>query len=532
MSITVAFHGACGVVTGSCFEVRTPRASVLIDCGMFQGTKTVKSLNYGAFPFDIKKISAVILTHAHVDHCGLLPKLTRMGYGGPIVTTPETADLLTYVLPDSGYIQEVEVDHLNRRNRQRGRDAVDPIYTRDDAERCLQNVIPRGYAAWHDVAPGFRFRFWDAGHILGSASVELEVTDKGQGGRPQRLLFSGDIGPGGKAFQIEPQGPQGVDYLFAESTYGDRLRIRHSPAQRRAVLRNELRASLKAGGMILMPAFAIERTQELLVDIDTLIDTGELPSLPVFVDSPLATKATAVFAKHLDGKLGIEMVRDGTHPFERANLRFVATVDESKRLNRLRGGAIVMAGSGMCDAGRIRHHLKNNLSRPDTTVLLAGYQAPGSLGRILVAGAKMVRIQGEEIAVNARIRVLDDYSGHADQAGLKRWIAARLPVAHNIFLVHGEDAARKCLAEELKPLGLARGTIRLPVLGETIRLTATGAKTERVAARVDVAAGGEADWHNAYADAVLRLRQKLDGLKNDRSRTALLREVHALLGRG
>ncbi|MBY0509189.1 MAG: MBL fold metallo-hydrolase, partial [Rhodospirillaceae bacterium] len=482
-------------------------------------------------PFDIGKITAVVLTHAHVDHCGLLPKLTRLGYKGPIVATPETADLLTYVLPDSGYIQEVEVEHLNRRNRQRGRDTVDPIYTREDAESCLQHVIPRGYDTWHDVAPGFRLRFWDAGHILGSASVELEVNEKGQGEQMQRLLFSGDIGPGGKAFQIEPQAPQGVDYIFAESTYGDRIRIKRSPAQRRAVLRNELRAALKAGGMILMPAFAIERTQELLVDIDTLIDTGELPSLPVFVDSPLATKATAVFAKHLDGKTGIEMARDGTHPFKRANLRFVDTVDESKRLNRLRGGAIILAGSGMCDAGRIRHHLKNNLGRSDTTVLLAGYQAPGSMGRILVSGARMVRIQGEEVAVNARIRVLDDYSGHADQAGLKHWIAARLPVTHNIFLIHGEDAARHCLAEELKALDLPRGAIRLPALGETVRLAVTGAKTERIAARVDVAAAGKADWHNVYADTVLQLRRDLEHLKDDRARVALLKKVRGTLAR-
>jgi len=531
MVMTVTFHGACGVVTGSCFEVRTPNAAVLIDCGMFQGTKTVKSLNYGNFPFDIKRISAVILTHAHVDHCGLIPKLTRMGYSGPIIATPGTADLLTYVLPDSGYIQEMEVEHLNRRNRRRGRDTVEPIYTREDAEKSLENVAPRGYGVWHDVAPGFRLRFWDAGHILGSASVELEVREKTPNGPVRRLLFSGDIGPGEKAFQVEPQSPQGVDYLFAESTYGNRKRVKRSPAQRRAVLRTELRAALRAGGMILMPAFAIERTQELLVDIAALVGARELPDLPIFVDSPLATKATAVFAKHLDGNADIGMTSDHSNPFKRTNLRFVGTADESKRLNRLRGGAIVMAGSGMCDAGRIRHHLKNNLGRSDSTVLLSGYQAPGSLGNVLMGGAKMVRIQGEEIAVNARIRMLDDYSGHADQAGLKHWIAQRLPVAYNIFLVHGEDGARATLAHELKGLGLSRGCVKVPVLGETVRLTAKGAKTERIVPRAELGPAAQADWHNVYSDVILHLRRDLEGLKDDHARNALLKKVQAKLFR-
>jgi metallo-beta-lactamase family protein len=531
MAVTVTFHGACGVVTGSCFEVRTSRAAILIDCGMFQGTKTVRSLNYGPLPFDVARIAAVIVTHAHIDHCGLLPKLTRAGYKGPIVATPETADLLDYVLPDSGYIQEVEVERLNRRNRQRARDAVDPIYTREDAEVCLQHVIPRRYDAWWDVAPGIRFRYWNAGHILGSTSVELQVSDKGEADGPQSmtLLFSGDLGPGGKSFHSAPQAPAGIDYLFVESTYGDRPRVMRTPTQRRAALRTELRAALKAGGMILMPAFAIERTQELLVDLDALFDDGHLPPLPIFVDSPLATKATEVFAKHLDGTPGMTD-RDGvTHPFKRANIRYVATVDESKKLNRLRGGAIIMAGSGMCDAGRIRHHLKNNLGRADTTVLLAGYQAPGSMGRLLTSGAKMVRIHGEEIAVNARIRMLDDYSGHADRAGLLRWITGRLPVAHNIFLVHGEDPAREALGEVLREAGISRKVIRIPVMGETVRLAADGAKTLRVSARVDISADATSDWHNAYADTILALRQDLESLKDDKSRKNLLKKVRATL---
>lgn len=521
MALTVTFHGACGVVTGSCYEIRTPRGAVLVDCGMFQGTKTVKELNYGPFPFNPREIQSVLLTHAHIDHCGLVPKLVAAGFAGPIVCTGPTADLLTYVLPDSGYIQEMEVEQLNRRNRRRGRDLVEPIYTREIAESALRHVIPRPYGKWLDVAPGMRARYWNAGHILGSSSIEIEVREKDDNAiEPLTLLFSGDIGTGDKAFHDDPQAPQGVDYVFVEATYGDRVRPRRSLTQRRILLRNELLAALKAGGMILIPAFAIERTQELLVDLDALVAAKEIPAIPTFVDSPLATRATEVFTKHLYGARASAK----SHPFARAGLRYVQTVDESKKLNRLRGGAIIMAGSGMCDAGRIRHHLKNNLSRRDTTVLLVGYQAPGSLGRLLKDGASLVRIQGDEIAVAARIRVLDEYSGHADQARLLKWVEQRTPVRHNIFLVHGEDEARNTLADLLAETGIPRNRIHIPALGETTRFTAAGAKTVRIRARVPQAAQ-TADWHNAYSETVLALRQQLDNLKSDEARERLLARI-------
>jgi len=527
MALTISFHGACGVVTGSCFEVRTQRGAVLIDCGMFQGTKTVKELNYGPFPFDPQDIRSVLLTHSHIDHCGLLPKLVAAGFSGPIVCTEQTADLLTYVLPDSGYIQEMEVEQLNRRNRRRGREIVEPIYTREIAEATLRQVIPRPYGKWLDVAPGMRARYWNAGHILGSSSIELEVREKDDAERPPiTLLFSGDIGAGDKAFHEDPQGPQGVDYVFMEATYGDRVRPRRTLAQRRALLRNELRAALKRGGMILIPAFAIERTQELLVDLDELVRTGEIPAVPIFVDSPLATRATEVFAKHLYGN------RQGgkAHPLKREGLRYVETVEESKNLARLRGGAIIMAGSGMCDAGRIRHHLKNNLSRADTTVLLVGYQAPGSLGRLLKDGASLVRIQGDETTVAARIRTLDEYSGHADQTRLIKWLENRQPVRQNIFLVHGEDEARQVLAALLAEHGVRRKCIHIPALGETTRLTSAGAKTVRIRARVPQDAQ-TSDWHNTYAATVLALRQQLDALSSDKARERLLGRVRRDLER-
>lgn len=520
MAITLTFHGACGIVTGSCMELRTSQTSLLVDCGMFQGTKTVKELNYGAFPFDPASIKTVLLTHAHIDHCGLLPKLVRMGFDGPIVCTPETADLLTYVLPDSGYIQELEVEQLNRRNRRRGRDAVEPIYTREDAEASLVHLTPRKYGVWIEIAAGIRARFWNAGHILGSCSVELEVRDKSEA--PLTLLFSGDIGPGEKAFQAEPAAPSGVDYLFVESTYGDRVRRRLTAAERRTRLGKEIKAALRTGGMILIPSFAIERTQELLVDLDELFRSGELPATPVFVDSPLAIRATSVFGKYL-ARNG-----NGRDPFQRADLHYVESVEQSKGLARLHGGAIIMAGSGMCDAGRIRHHLKNYLSHSDTTVLLVGYQAQGSLGRLLRDGAPMVRIQGEEIAVSARIRVLDEYSGHADQTGLMNWVRDRVPIRREIFLIHGEEEARAGLSEKLVEVGFDERRILSPAMGQVMRLSNDGARTLKIRPRIPASAAAS-DWHNAYAQAVIDLRRQLENCKSDQERDRVLGNLREAL---
>lgn len=526
MTVRLTFHGACGIVTGSCFEVRTDQAGILIDCGMFQGTKSIKELNYGSFPFSPDSINALILTHAHIDHCGLAPKLMNAGFNAPIVATRPTGDLLAYVLPDSGYVQESEVMRLNRRNRQRGRPEVEPIYTRADGEACAKHVTSQPMEKWFDIAPGMRARFWNAGHILGAASVELAITDpKFDKGRPMQLLFSGDIGTGDNLLQSRPDGPTGVDYLIVESTYGDRLRGHPNAAKRRTVLRKVIKEGLNRGGLILIPAFAVERTQQLLFDLDQLFDSGDLPAVPVFVDSPLATKATRVFGKHLRLNREVAMAA----PFDRPNLRFIEDTEDSRKLGRLHGGAIIIAGSGMCDAGRIRHHLKNHLSDDTTTVVLVGYQAPGTLGRLLCQKVPMVRIHGEEVAVRARIQLLDEYSGHADQHGLVEWINARQPVRHAAFVVHGEEGARTLLAKALTAVGWPRKAIHMPQMGETVRLTAKGPKTERIRARVDVAANADADWHNVYADTILTLRRALDEAKDEKRRQKLLSRIRAVL---
>ncbi|MEQ8507838.1 MAG: MBL fold metallo-hydrolase [Rhodospirillaceae bacterium] len=521
MSVTLTFHGACGIVTGSCFRLSTAAATILIDCGLFQGTKTVRALNYGPLQFDPKTIDAVLLTHAHIDHCGLSPKLVRSGYRKNIHATAATCDLLSYVLPDSGHIQEMEVERLNWRNRRRGKDAVHPIYTRKDAEATLSQLTPADYGVWFDVADGMRARYWDAGHILGSASIELSV-DLPDEDSPLSLLFSGDIGPGGKVLHDDPDAPKDIDVLVMETTYGDRVRDDVSAEERRGRLGKIIGDGLEKGGLVLIPCFAVERTQELLVDLDALFDSGALPTVPLYVDSPLATRATEVFDQHLKDLTDVS----GTHPFRRANVKFVRDVEESKSLARLTGGAIIMAGSGMADAGRIRHHLKNNLHRRDTTVLLVGYQAPGTMGHLLLEGRKMVRIHGDEIAVRARIELIDDYSGHADRDNLLTWLGDRLPIHNDLFLVHGEEEARLGFASIVRATYGEDFPLRMPVIGETVSLSKNkGAKTLAKRPPLIEPADTVADWHNLYADTVLTLRHTLEKAKNDKERRKILENL-------
>lgn len=527
MSVAVTFCGAAGTVTGSCIRVAHPKGAFLVDCGLFQGSKTVKELNYGAFPFAPADIDFVLLTHAHIDHAGLLPKLTKGGFDGPIVATAGTRDLLTYMLPDSGHIQESEVARLNRRNAQRGRAAVAPIYTRADAEACLSRIRPVDYGHWTEPGAGVRARFWNAGHVLGSASVELEVETGEAGEGPLRLLFSGDIGPRHKLFLPDPDSPEGLDYIFCESTYGDRLRPAVTPERRRRMLGDEVTAALRRGGNLLIPAFAVERTQELLLDLALLADEGAIPDVPIFLDSPLAIRATEIFAAHREA---LEDIPEGRDPFRRRNIRFTETAEESRAIARVQGGAIVIAASGMCDAGRIRHHLKQSLWRSDATVLLTGYQVPGTLGHLLAAGKPRVRIHGEEVAVRAAIRRLDLYSGHADQAQLAEWLTRRLPV-RGIFLVHGEDDSRTALRDVLVRGGVSRRRIHLPRLDDTVDLTGRrGIRMQPGSHRLPpraVAAG--TDWHNDYAQLVLDLQQAVQQAPDDTTRHRMLRRLRQAL---
>ncbi len=520
MTITMDVHGAAGSVTGSCYRVVHPKGSFLVDCGMFQGSKTLNALNHRPLPFDPRELTFVLLTHAHIDHSGMLPRLTKAGFRGSIYATPSTGDLLTFMLPDSGSIQESEVERLNRRNQQRGQEKLKPIYTLEDAKACLEHIRDVVYEQWLKVSAGVRVRFWNAGHILGSASLEIEIETGDRQHPTLRLLFSGDLGPSHKAFHPDPEAPEGFDYVVTESTYGGRDRPDATPAQRRARLRDEVKAALDRGGNLLSPSFAIERSQELMLDLAHLFKHRELPASHLYIDSPLAVRATKVFIEHAKD---LEDMDDGS-PFEMPNFHFVESVDQSKAVNMIKAGAIILSASGMCEAGRIRHHLKHNLWRPESTVLFVGYQAPGTLGQLLVSGAKTVRIHNEEVMVRATIRRLEGYSGHADGPELVSWIKERLPVKSGIFLTHGEPDSRQAFKTALVAAGCDGGKIFLPELDDRVDLTA-GRMVEATAHRLPAEQVATEDWHNKHAAFVLDLRQYLVSLKSNADRESLLREL-------
>jgi metallo-beta-lactamase family protein len=524
MTVTMDFHGAAGSVTGSCYRIAYPQGSFLVDCGMFQGSKTLNALNHRPLPFDPRALSFVVLTHAHIDHSGQLPRLTKAGYRGPIFTSPSTGDLLTFMLPDSGSIQESEVERLNRRVQQRGQEKLKPIYTLEDAKACLEQMRDIAYEQWLTPSPGVRVRFWNAGHILGSASIEIEVETGDKAHPTLRLLFSGDLGPSHKSFHPDPDAPEGYDYVVTESTYGGRDRPEATPEQRRARLRDEVKAALDRGGNLLIPSFAVERTQELMSDLAHLFRDRELPQSHVYIDSPLAVRATKVFIEHAKD---LEDMEDGS-PFEMPNFHYVETVDQSKALNIIKGGAIILSASGMCDAGRIRHHLKHNLWRPESTVLFVGYQAPGTLGQLLTSGAKTVRIHNEEVVVRAAMRRLDGYSGHADGPELVTWIKERLPVKSGIFITHGEQESRQAFKSALVQAGCDGGKIFLPELDDRFDLIA-GAMDKKVEHRLPVELVGTEDWHNRHAAFVLDLRQRLAALKTNAERERVLSSLQELL---
>lgn len=527
MNPRLHFHGAAGNVTGSCFLLEANEARILVDCGLFQGSKTEKELNYRAFPFNAAGVDAVILTHAHIDHSGLLPKLVKAGFAGPIYATGATMDLCSVMLPDSGYIQEFEVEHLNRRNVRRGRPPVSPIYTAEDAKACLTQFRPIGYREWISIAEGIQARFWNAGHLLGSASVEIEIPNN-DASRTLRILFSGDIGPDAKLLHPDPEAPAGFDHVICECTYGATDRQEASPVHRRRSLSDEVKAAMKRGGALLIPSFAVERTQELLVDLVALIETDEVPPFLIFIDSPLATRASEIFERHaseLDE--GPALVR----ALNSNRVRFTESVDESKALDRLRDFHVVIAASGMCDAGRIRHRLKNWLWRNDATVLMVGYQAEGTLGRILLNGVPAVRIQGDEIKVRAQIRSLDLYSGHADGPELSNWMRARQPVHGSVFLVHGEQAAASGLRSRLSEFHPS-DRIVVPHLDALYDLSESEVRTVKPALppRVEPARVGQPDWHNDFSELLLDINQAVEGAADERARDVLLRRVRRALG--
>lgn len=515
-TLALTFHGAAQTVTGSCMEFAHGGQSLLVDCGMFQGSRSLEAQNSAPLAFDPARIAAVILTHAHIDHSGLLPRLVAEGFAGPIWCTKPTLDLLEHMLADAGRIQEADTARRNRRRDRAGEDPFAPAYTEADALAAWQQCRPVALEEWFEPAPGFRARLWNAGHILGAASAELEANGT-------RIMCSGDVGPEHKAFLADPAGPSGFDHVICESTYGGRTREKITIEERRRMLAAEVIAAITRGGNLVIPTFALERTQELLLDLAVLRQSGGIPNVPVFIDSPLASRVTGVFASY-----AAELEdTGGTNVFAHPGFHYVGDVSESIRLNTV-SGAIILAASGMCEAGRIRHHLAHNLHRRDSTVLFVGYQAQGSLGRVILEGAKTVRISGTDVRVRAEIRRIDSYSAHADQDELLDWIAERGPITGSLFLDHGEPEGLEAMRRALQQSDPAL-TVRLPQIGETYALEAGKAARRIATGRPDAQRAIGRDWQNSYADFITGLKADLARIKDDRKREEAIARMRRVL---
>lgn len=437
----ITFYGGAGTVTGSCFLVSAASTEFLVDCGMFQGSKELKELNYNKFMFDPKSVDFLLLTHAHVDHSGLIPKLYKHGFRGPTYTTKATMELCGVVLPDSGHIQEMEVERKNRKNLRSGLPLLEPIYTVQDAQKCLEYFKGVSYEEEISPVPGIRVRFQDAGHILGSAIIEVYITEDG---RERKIVFSGDLGNIGQPILDDPTHIEHTDVLVMEATYGNRYHL--NADNKLEELAAVVKSAMKKGGNLVVPSFAVERTQELVYNLKVLMDEGKIPPVQIYVDSPMAVEATRVFIRcrefFTDEAFAHVSAAEATAFFEFPNLHYVLTAEESMQLNKLKGGAVIISASGMADAGRIKHHLKHNLWRQESTVLFIGYQAEGTLGRRILEGEKKVRIHGEDVAVRADIARIEGFSGHADQKGLVEWVKSfQNEQPEQIYLVHGEGAA-------------------------------------------------------------------------------------------
>ena len=451
MSIKLNFFGAAQNVTGSCYLVEANGARILIDCGLYQ-ERDFKQRNWDAFPVPPATVDAVLLTHAHLDHCGRLPKLVKDGFRGKIFCTPATADIAQIIMKDSAFLQEEDIKHKKARHEEQGKTSpfpYEPLYTVADVDKTIPLLTPVGYKTSIPVASGMTAIFREAGHIFGSTSIRLSVE---QGIESRTILFSGDVGRWNMPIINDPDPFDEADYVLVESTYGDRTHgeTKDIPGELARII-NETN---KAGGNIVIPSFAVERTQELLYHLNGLLRENRIPHLLTFVDSPMAIKVTDIFKKHpeLFDEETRELLRKGIHPCDLPGLTMANTVDQSKAIGHIKGTAIIIAGSGMCTGGRIKHHLKNNISRPESTILFVGYQAVGTLGRLILDGVDPVRIFGENQPVKARIKKIDGFSAHADQNELLRWITALKKAPRRVFITHGEpDAAnafKKLLTEK------------------------------------------------------------------------------------
>lgn len=460
----IQFNGAAQDVTGSQFLIEVNGHRLLIDCGMYQGRQAYE--RNVEFRFEPKKVQAAILTHAHIDHSGNLPTLVKAGYGGPIYATPATADLADLMLRDSGHIQEDDAEFINKRRLKRGDPPILPLYTSADAARVKEHFRPTDYKQPFEPVPGVKARLFDAGHILGSASVCLDVKENG---RAFRVWFSGDIGRLNLPLLVDPTLPEDAQYLVMECTYGDT--VHPHPDEAYKILREVVTRTIKRGGKVIIPAFAVGRTQELVYNINRMMTAGDIPAIPVVVDSPLAVGATGVFQDHpeLFDQETQDFIRAGRHPALNFNqLRYIDSRDESRALNEVKRPMVIISASGMAQNGRILHHLLHNLDDARNTIVFAGWQAPGTNGRELIDGASEIEIFGETVPVAASVVNITGFSAHAGQDYLLKYAAHSRGTLEKLVLVHGDPDVMRLFAEKLRQHGIRQ--VLCPDLFETIEL--------------------------------------------------------------
>ncbi len=496
----VKFMGAARTVTGSCFIIEADGRRFAIDCGMHQGNKEIEKRNWETANYDAAGLEFILITHAHIDHAGLLPRIVREGFRGPIYATPPTLDLLKILLLDSAHIQEMEAQWKSRKRLRHGGDNVAPLYTRRDAEETAKNFREIYYDRAMTPVPGLTVTFRDAGHILGASILELGFTADG---KTTKIVFSGDVGRPDQLIIKDPTIIEAADYLFMESTYGNRDHKDEEASLEE--LAEAIAYSYRRREKVIIPSFAVERTQELLYCLHLLNGSGCLPKdMPVYVDSPLATAATEIFHKYTAyfDEEAKELLRRGEDPLTLPQLRFTRSTEESMAINDSPGPAVVISASGMADAGRIRHHLRHNLWRPGASVVFVGFQAQGTTGRRIVDGAKSVRLFNEDVAVQARIFTINGFSAHAGQSQLLAWLERFRSPGLQVFLIHGEYAAQETLSAKIRErFGYA---VTIPDYLEEVTLR-PGAEIERVAYPEQAAPA--IDWDYLLADMEQRLAE-------------------------